>query len=396
MSTQTRAAASSAGIKDIIQNWKEALHTPKGKRIYALVQFAVSLISILYLVGIAKLAYYSVFYQLEISEAQRRPFCVQLCFICLFFTIALIFSRKQAITRFAIMFSMPLHLFVFLFNYQYRVFVIPMAIMIILTYLCNGVGEGPKTVLGAVFVMFYIIGAYLYMTAGTMLISKQEKTVVESGVSALGEYRYEIVQVKDKSDGSTYVSLEPNTLDIVKKNYTLKIRGYDKKTYIVRPMTNFKCDWVAVPRSEITKELLEISPEISFALNDKQLATLGVSDSFKAEVPVSETTKAQRQKLGICIAKDLNDDETPESLGLELHDTEDLVTVTFKELRDIPMSVECHIRLADLSDGDLEALGIPDMNDVLYVNGKPVFRQYIAVVENTFSSSNRSFESFLK
>ena len=397
MSSQTRPAAAAsapAGFKDTIQRLKEALKTPKGKRIRALVPFCVSLLSILYLVGIVKLAYYSVFYQLQITEAQRTPFCIQVCFICLFFTAVLLYTRKQAITRFAIMLSMPFHLFIFLFNYQFRVLIVPLAIMILITYIFSGVGEGPKTVLGAVFVMIYIIGAYLYMTANTMLVSTAQKDIVESGASKLGNYRFEVVQLTDKTDGSTYINLEPNTLDIEKKNYSLLPRGYNKKAYVVRPKTTFQCEWVSVPRTEITKEILAVNPDTTFALDDAQLTKLGVKDSFKASISVGETTKYQRQQLGICIEKDIPKDETAESLGLELHESEDEIDVTFKQIRNCNLAVACNVRLADLSDGDLEALGVPEMNDVLYVNGKPVFRQYIAEIEHTFSDSNRSFESF--
>ena len=61
---------------------------------------------------------------------------------------------------------MPFHLFIFLFNYQYLVLIIPMSIMILLTYFGSGVKEGPKTIFGAIYVMIYIIGVYAYMAAG--------------------------------------------------------------------------------------------------------------------------------------------------------------------------------------------------------------------------------------
>ena len=41
-------------------------------------------------------------------------------------------------------------------------------------------------------------------------------------------------------------------------------------------------------------------------------------------------------------------------------------------------------------------LGVPDENEVLTVGEKPVFREYVAMLERTFDPSNRELTAFLE
>lgn len=399
MSSSTIAAteeSSVGGFKETVRKLLDAARSPLGRKIRFAIRFLLSFISVLYLVGIVKCAYYSTLYTLEIPDAAMRAFGTKFAFTCAGYALVMLITRKQVLTRFSIMLSMPFHLFIFIFNYQYRVIIIPLAVLVLLTYFCSGVGEGPKTILGAVYVMIYIIGAYLYMTAGTLLTTSALREVVESGTSTLGNYRYSVVQVTDKSDGSTYLSIEPNTLDVEKDGCILRIKGYDHQVYVVRPKTEFECEWTTATRDEIRQQILKANPDASYTLNAEQLVMLGIADSYKATIPVSETTKYQRQQLGICIAKDIPEGETAESIGRVLYTSDDEVTLDFETIRSAGLEISYNAKLKELSDADLEALGVPAESDVLTINGKVVFRQFVAVLENQFAGFSGDVEDFFQ
>lgn len=395
MRTPAKAAELSLfGIGDYLRSAKAALRSPNGKRAMAILRFALSLISVIYLFGIVKLAYYSAFYELVIPEEMQKAFCWRVSSICLLFTILLLYTRKQFVTKLSIMLSMPFHLFIFLFNYRYLVLIIPMSIMILLTYFGSGVKEGPKTIFGAIYVMIYIIGVYAYMAAGTLLTTTSVETVVESGVSAMGTYRYEVVQVDDHADGSTYLTIEPNTNDMLLSDCKLMIKGYEKRVFVKRPLTEFQTAWTTEKRSDITEKILRLNRDASFTLTGEQVEMLGITDTFHAEYTVGSLSMFQRRKLGVCIEKDLIGEQTPESEGLTLHEKDDVLNLSFAQIQDAGLNIEYEVKLAELTDADLAALGIPEQCDVLSVNGKTVFREYIAVLENTYVYSEFDFGRF--
>ena len=91
--------------------------------------------------------------------------------------------------------------------------------------------------------------------------------------------------------------------------------------------------WTTVSRAEITQQLLAISDDLELDLNDTQKAVLGVSA-----------------------------DDT--------------------------------VYLRDLSDAQLEQLGVPEDNDVLTYGDEVCFRSYIAVLEEYFAPEKRQFSLF--
>ena len=52
------------------------------------------------------------------------------------------------------------------------------------------------------------------------------------------------------------------------------------------------------------------------------------------------------------------------------------------------------IYLRNLTDQDLERLGVPQNNDVMYVNDQVCFRSYIAILEDYFSPSKHAISAF--
>lgn len=359
-------------------------------------QCVLSLVSVLYLIGIVWLSVYCLLYRLEIPEAMRTAFCVRISLICFGLTAAMVFTRRQILTRFCVMAAMPFYFIIFLFNYQYLVLLIPLGLMGVITFFANGTKEGTKTILGSIFLMIYVLGAFCYLTVIDLLKPSSIETVAEQSISPSGTYRCQVIEVQDTADGNTYVSMEPNTYDRQYDHCTWYAMGYDKRIYLERPKTEFKTEWKTETREEITKQLRKLNPNAVFTLNSAQMEILGLHIGYTDTYKASSLTKSQRMALGICIEKDLLSNQTAEDLGLTLYEKTQTITIGYEQLLSLGLEVSYDMPLADLTETQLATLGVPAENDVLYVNGKAVFRQYIAILENTFVPSVRSYGYLLE
>lgn len=380
------------------KKWRRLMKRAKQNRkeiILHAVQFVVSFASVAYLIGVVKLAAYCLLYRLEIPQAMQSGFCLRLSLICVGFAAVMIFTRRQFITRFCILAAMPFYFPIFLFNTEYKVLMIPLGLLGVVTFFANGAKEGTKTILGTVYLMFYVLGAFCYLNVVDLLKTSSVETVTESGISPSGTYRYEIIEVQDQAGGNTYVSLEPNTYDIQYDHCTFYAMGYNKRIYLERPLTEFQSQWVTATRAEIRNELIAINPDVTFTMSAAQMEQLGLDQGYTKDYKASALSRSQRLALGICISTDLIGDRTPESEGLTLYQGSDIVTVTYQQIKELGLTASVEVKLADLTDAELAILGVPEENDVLRINGKVVFRQLIAVLEDTFENA-RNFNYLLK
>lgn len=380
------------------KKWRRLMKRAKQNRkeiILHAVQFVVSFASVAYLIGVVKLAAYCLLYRLEIPQAMQSGFCLRLSLICVGFAAVMIFTRRQFITRFCILAAMPFYFPIFLFNTEYKVLMIPLGLLGVVTFFANGAKEGTKTILGTVYLMFYVLGAFCYLNVVDLLKTSSVETVTESGISPSGTYRYEIIEVQDQAGGNTYVSLEPNTYDIQYDHCTFYAMGYNKRIYLERPLTEFQSQWVTATRAEIRNELIAINPDVTFTMSAAQMEQLGLDQGYTKDYKASALSRSQRLALGICISTDLIGDRTPESEGLTLYQGSDIVTVTYQQIKELGLTASVEVKLADLTDAELAILGVPEENDVLRINGKVVFRQLIAVLEDTFENA-RNFNYLLE
>ncbi len=380
------------------KKWRRLMKRAKQNRkeiILHAVQFVFSFASVAYLIGVVKLAAYCLLYRLEIPQAMQSGFCLRLSLICVGFAAVMIFTRRQFITRFCILVAMPFYFPIFLFNTEYKVLMIPLGLLGVVTFFANGAKEGTKTILGTVYLMFYVLGAFCYLNVVDLLKTSSVETVTESGISPSGAYRYEIIEVQDQAGGNTYVSLEPNTYDIQYDHCTFYAMGYNKRIYLERPLTEFQSQWVTATRAEIRNELTAINPDVTFTMSAAQMEQLGLDEGYTKDYKASALSRSQRLALGICISTDLIGDRTPESEGLTLYQGSDIVTVTYQQIKELGLTASVEVKLADLTDAELAILGVPEENDVLRINGKVVFRQLIAVLEDTFENA-RNFNYLLE
>ena len=407
MSTKAKNTAASRGseliseaeeqMHNMWENAKEAIRTRNGRYFVVALQFLLSFVSILYFKGVVTLAYYSTFYRLDIPQDERGKYCFLVSLACIFFGAIMLFTRRQIITRIVIMISMPFYMPVILFNYKHLVLLVPLAVMVVITYLASGTSEGPKTILGAVFLMMYVLGTFVFMTVQSLLRPATEETVIERGVTPNGTYRYAVVQVIDQADGHTYVSIEPNTADIAYSHSKWYAKGYSHEVYLERPLCKFDVEWETKSRSEITRELITNNPNTVFTLDADQMRLLGLNAGYSEEVKVGSLSRRQRHKLGYGLSDDtLVDGKLARLLHLNLVEDDYVVNLDFDQMVELGLSPTYDLRLSRMTDENLATLGVPEQNEILLVDGKVVFRQYVAELEREFWTSSRSLTAFLE
>ena len=202
-------------------------------------------------------------------------------------------------------------------------------------FFLSGAGETTKTIFGVIYLLLYVLGSLGYFMVMSFFASPANQSILESGTSPSQVYRYEVIQTEDSSGGNLAIHVEPNELDIDLPLISFVAVGYDRTVYLERPLQeNVQAvTWTTVSRAEITQQLLAISDDLELDLNDTQKAVLGVSA-----------------------------DDT--------------------------------VYLRDLSDAQLEQLGVPEDNDVLTYGDEVCFRSYIAVLEEYFAPEKRQFSLF--
>lgn len=205
------------------------------------VKRGASVISLLYALYICILSYRSLLYNVVITKPVT--FCVYLTFISLCALGAMIYTRHQIATKIASFIILPALLPIVIMCLGSWEMIVPLAICGLVIFFASGANEGTKTLLGTIYVLFYILTALAYFIFTTYLTSTAVKKTVESGVSPTGLYRYEVIDTNDSLNGSTTVYLEPNDKDIVRSSVTYKAKGYDRALCVKRPLTEVKIEW---------------------------------------------------------------------------------------------------------------------------------------------------------
>lgn len=284
-------------------------------------------VSLIYLIIIGGISILSALY--TVSVPNRPILAITLSLIGILVISSMLYSRKHFLTKFSCMLLLPCLLPTVLLNFHEWALIIPLAATCLLMFFFSGVAETPKTIFGTVYLLLYVLGSLGYFLAVSLLSTASTSTLIESRVSDSGSYRYSLINTEDSSGGSTKVTISPNDMDINFSVISFLAEDYERTVYIERPIQNeISLEWKTVSRQEVTSELKEISDRVTVALSKETKVSLGYSE-------------------------------------------------------------DADVYIRDLSDKKLKELGVPDKTDVLYLNGEPCFRSYIAVLEEYFSSTER-------
>ena len=190
----------------------------------------------------------------------------------------------------------------------------------------------------------------------------------------------------DKCGGGSSVIVAPNTYDTSFSYMYCRAKGFDRTVYVNRPLSEPELEWTTEKRTDITAKILEINPDAVLSLSESQMHTLGRDQGFTMEIRVKDLNQKQLKTLGIVLPKSDGTAEVPE--GMRLY-TDDTITLDLSKLHAIGWTVTEDVKLSDLTDQQLAALGVAESGDVLYVNGNPQFRYYIAVLDSYYDMSKR-------
>lgn len=304
----------------------EQMHTNMGRK------RAMSVISLLYFLLMLLLAVLSFFYTVEIP--QKAGCCLVLILISGGALAAMLYSRRQILTKICSVLLLPVLLPTVLLCFGEWELIVPLVVTALLAFFLCGCTETVKTVFGTIFLLLYVLGALAYFLGISLFSTSMTTNLMESGIAPSRKYRYEVVNTEDSSNGSTVVTVEPNDLDIHLGVMEFRAEGYERTVSLERPMqSETTIRWETQTRQQITEELLAISQDVTVQLSDGDKKLLGYDES-------------------------------------------------------------AIIYLRNLTDQDLEWLGVPQNNDVLYVNDKVCFRSYIAILEDYFSPSEHVISAF--
>ena len=292
-----------------------------------------SLVGAGYLALMCWFSYLVIFY--DFTATNKFLFCLTLCAVSFAALSAMLYSRFQILTRLTSILLLPAILPQILLCFGQWELILPIAVTSLIIFFLSGAGETVKTVFGVIYLLLYVLGSLAFFMLMSFFTPSTQQTILENGESPSGAYRYEIIQTDDSSGGNVAVHIEPNDRDIHLPFLTFVSNGYDRTVYEERPIPSEvgSAQWSTVSRADITAQLLAISEDV----------TLDLSKSQKA--------------IGIP-----SDTET--------------------------------VYLKDLTDSQLEQLGVPAENDVLTFADKTCFRSYIAVLEDYFAKDNREISLF--
>lgn len=380
---------------------------------------ALALVSALYAAAVCRLAYLSVFYDIHIKS--RPSLCLSIIAVSLVALLCMIASRKQVLTKLASFVILIAMLPVALLYFGEWCVIIPIVVTGVIIFLLSGAGEGTKTFMGTVILLMYLFGALGFFMFKAFFVSSAKETLMDSGTSPSGQFRYEVVNTEDSSNGSTAVYVEPNYADVRYPFTRFSLKNIKRVVYQERPMTDkVEVDWETQSRQEITKRLEHLSETIEVELTEEELKALGYTYDSKlmldltdmsAEskfaigktahdvdpIPLDELTENQLSYFGI--AKTPNGRyylaDPDQELIDDLDDYEDgpvyFNLMSSKQRKSFHVSKDRSVLLNSLSDAQLDSLGIADEGDVMKFNGKTVFRYYVAELDDYYDVNSRKF-----
>ncbi len=381
----------------------------------------LAVVSVLYALGAWRLCYFSLFYDIHIHD--RVSQCLILTAVSVIALVVMLYTRKQILTRICSFLILPPMLPVVLLYFGEWGMIIPIIATGVIIMLLSGAGEGVKTALGTVTLLIYVFGALGYFLFTSFFITNAKETVIDSGVSPSGRYRYRVVNTesnsKENANGSTSVYVEPNYADKDFLFATFSLKNVDRVVDLKRPIVeDVKIEWVTQTRSEITEQLNAKSDNIVLHLSEEALEKIGYKKTD--HYTLFGISSEQKKALGMDISNfndvllsDVPDDKLSvfnlakdeqgsyyvlqpseqflQVSGLSGDQRIYLRDLSEKLLRAFHIMIDDSIYLNTLTDEQLDKLGVPESGDVMMFNGEICFRYYVAEIEEYFDVDSRHF-----
>lgn len=388
----------------------------------------VAVLSLLYALAVCRLCYFSIFYEIHVRD--RFSLCLTVTVVSIIALVAMLYTRKQVITRIASFIILPAMLPVVLLYFGEWGMIIPIIITGVTILLLSGAGEGGKTAVGTIVLLMYIFGALGYFVFTSFFVSSAKETLVEKGTSPSGRYRYTVINTEDTSNGSTAVYVEPNYADEDFPFVTFTLKSMDRVVYRVRPIAEeIDIEWTTQSRQDVTQQIEAISDNIEITLTDDELKQLGYTCDNK--LTLSDVDIDMKLQIGLdgsnvdpILLDSLNDEqlavfgigrdpngryyilspsaEVIDSAGagsgkkiyfseIDSDTIEKFQSEYLDEYYDYKFKVtkDRTVLLNTLTDEQLKSFGVSDQSDVMTFNGKVCFRSYVAEIEDYYDVDSR-------
>ncbi len=390
----------------------------------------VSILAVFYTVAVCYLCYYSIFYDIHISE--RSSVCMIVSAISAIALILMLYTRNQLLTKISSFVILTAMLPVVVMYFDEKALFIPIVVTGIIILLFSGASEGKKTMLGTVILLLYVFGALGYYLFTSFFVTHAKTDIIESGVSPSGRYRYELINTEDTSGGSTSIVIEPNYADVTYPFVTFTLKNMDRVCYQERPMCeNVELEWSTGTRAEITDELNSISDNILVTLTNEEFEAYNISVDRRFQIsginlyklievgksasdvdPLILDDLSENQLAAFDIGKDSSNryyvlEPTVEFLNTIERNLGEKIYLSELDSNGIEAFNESHldeqgytlfdlgkyntIPLSQLSDAQLAELGVSESGDILKFNDKTCFRYYVAELEDYYNTEKRSF-----
>lgn len=388
----------------------------------------VAVLSLLYALAVCRLCYFSIFYEIHVRD--RFSLCLTVTVVSIIALVAMLYTRKQVMTRIASFMILPAMLPVVLLYFGEWGMIIPIIITGVTILLLSGAGEGGKTAVGTIVLLMYIFGALGYFVFTSFFVSSVKETLVEKGTSPSGRYRYTVINTEDTSNGSTAVYVEPNYADEDFPFVTFTLKSMDRVVYRVRPIAEeIDIEWTTQSRQDVTQQIEAISDNIEITLTDDELKQLGYT--YDNKLTLSDVDIDMKLQIGLdgsnvdpILLDSLNDEqlavfgigrdpngryyilspsaEVIDSAGagsgkkiyfseIDSDTIEKFQSEYLDEYYDYKFKVtkDRTVLLNTLTDEQLKSFGVSDQSDVMTFNGKVCFRSYVAEIEDYYDVDSR-------
>ncbi len=388
----------------------------------------VAVLSLLYALAVCRLCYFSIFYEIHVRD--KVSLCLTVTVVSIIALVAMLYTRKQVITRIASFIILPAMLPVVLLYFGEWGMIIPIIITGVTILLLSGAGEGGKTAVGTIVLLMYIFGALGYFVFTSFFVSSAKETLVEKGTSPSGRYRYTVINTEDTSNGSTAVYVEPNYADEDFPFVTFTLKSMDRVVYRVRPIAEeIDIEWTTQSRQDVTQQIEAISDNIEINLTDDELKQLGYT--YDNKLTLSDVDIDMKLQIGLdgsnvdpILLDSLNDEQLavfgigrdPNGRYYILSPTAEVIDsagagsgkkIYFSEIDSdtiekfqseyldeyydykFKVTKDRTVLLNTLTDEQLKSFGVSDQSDVMTFNGKVCFRSYVAEIEDYYDVDSR-------
>lgn len=208
--------------KEIIQNNMEILMKVLKNKWFIMF---VSILNAVYTACLLCFAGASMFYHIEFVDTMK--FAIIYSVFSVIVGLLMYYTRGSFLTSIFNILNMFAFLPLLLLEWGNWPLLIPAAIVTLFNFFTCHMNDTMKTVFGTIFLLLYFVCCVAFFLVMNVFRVTTTDTVIGSGVSPSGYFRYQVLNVENKSSGKTAVYVEPNTLDIeiggvIKLNTTIK------------------------------------------------------------------------------------------------------------------------------------------------------------------------------